>query len=188
MKMTYHTRPIWPKLPDSRLLSSWRARDCNHFPLDNLGANPFPIYPYYWDHKIGKQETTRWKSHLKLLFSGGSIDQTEALRGEKHFLGERPPPPPPPLRPLFSRSGSGTAIDQRIQYFIVTLSSLFPVNLIRSVSNEKPKTLYFFTIFNSFANWSKLKGRLSLTRLDYVVQGWFKKRTKTANPLLGNFK
>ena len=95
MKMTYHTRPIWPKLPDSRLLSSWRARDCNHFPLDNLGANPFPIYPYYWDHKIGKQETTRWKSHLKLLFSGGSIDQTEALRGEKHFLGERPPPPPP---------------------------------------------------------------------------------------------
>ena len=72
MKATYHTRPIWPKFLDSRI-SSWRAWDYNHFPLDNLGANtsPPPPPPYCCDHKNGKQEieTTRWKPLLTFLLT-----------------------------------------------------------------------------------------------------------------------
>ena len=33
------------------------------------------------------------------------LDQTEARRAQKNFLGDRPPPPPPPL---ILRCGSGT--------------------------------------------------------------------------------
>ena len=43
------------------------------------------------------------------------LDQTEARRAEKKFLGDRPPPHPPPPPPLISRCGSGTVWDTSIQ-------------------------------------------------------------------------
>ena len=52
IKTTYHTN-------HSATHGQSVIRDYNYFPLGNLDANASPTYPYYCDHKIGKQETTR---------------------------------------------------------------------------------------------------------------------------------